>query len=104
MNTKYSSIPTTISQSGTEPNQLYTQITPEKSAALAEERIFVYMPKVTMNNAGIAKFVPSQFTIINGEVSVHPQYIEYLRSTLASSDILASPEEPTDAQIWLKEV
>jgi len=51
-------------------NKLYTQIVPEKPSILAEERVFVYVPKVTSNAAGIAKFLPEQFTVINGQVSI----------------------------------
>jgi len=56
------------------PQRIYTSIVPEKPAVLAEERIFVYVPKVTFNSAGIAKFVPEQFNILNGEVSLNQNY------------------------------
>jgi len=56
------------------PQRIYTAIVPEKPAVLAEERIFVYVPKVTYDSAGIAKFAPTQFTILNGEVSLNQNY------------------------------
>ena len=51
-------------------NRLYTIIIPEKPNILAEERIFVYVPKVTYNSPGIAKFEPAHFFVIDGKVSL----------------------------------
>jgi len=52
------------------PHRLYSLIVPEKPAIIAEERIFVYVPKVTYHHAGIAKFEPAHFNIIDGKVSL----------------------------------
>ena len=60
------------------PNRLYTLLIPEKPDILAEERIFVYVPKVTYNSAGIAKFALTQFNVINGEVSLNSNYLTKL--------------------------
>jgi len=56
------------------PQRVYSLIVPEKPAILAEERIFVYVPKVAYDVAGIAKFAPTQFNILNGQVSLNQSY------------------------------
>ena len=55
--------------------RLFTAIVPEKPNILAEERIFVYVPKAAYNVAGIAKFLTNQFNIVNGEVSLRTDYL-----------------------------
>jgi len=70
-------------------NRLYTQIIPEKPSILAEERIFVYVPKVAYGSAGIAKFATGQFNVINGEVSLKPSYLaEMLASNLIKPELI----------------
>jgi hypothetical protein len=57
------------------PHRLYTLLVPEKPAILAEERIFVYVPKVSYDHAGIAKFAAEHFNIVNGTVSIKPEVL-----------------------------
>ena len=88
------------------PTRLYTQIVPEKPSILAEERIFVYVPKVAYSTAGIAKFESTQFNIIDGEVSLKQSYLaEVLASNLLKPEvILVVTELPTaglDNRIYL---
>jgi hypothetical protein len=71
------------------PNRLYMQIVPEKPSILAEERIFVYVPKVAYNSAGIAKFAANQFNVINGEVSLKTTYLsELLAANLITPNLI----------------
>lgn len=71
-------------------NRLYTQIVPEKPTILAEERIFVYVPKVSKDNAGIANFSSIQFDIINGKVYIKPSYLaQFLGLEPVLNDLLS---------------
>ncbi len=55
--------------------RLYTQLVPEKPNILAEERIFVYVPKVAYNRPGIARFATNQFNIVDGQVSIKQSFL-----------------------------
>lgn len=83
--------------SQTVSNRLYTQIIPEKPSVLAEERIFVYVPKVTNNRAGIARFLTEQFNIVDGEVSIKSSYLNniILGSLLTLELVLIVTELPS---------
>jgi len=71
------------------PNRLYTQVIPEKPAILAQERIFVYVPKVAPNIAGIAKFKSEHFIVSNGEVLLRQSYLtQLILSNLIALDII----------------
>jgi hypothetical protein len=88
------------------PNRLYQQIVPEKPSILAEERIFVYVPKASYDNAGIAKFAIEQFNIIDGRVTIKQSYLsQMLSSNLIKPEvILIVTELPTiglDNRIYL---
>lgn len=85
-----------------EPTNLYAEIVPEKPSILAEERVFVYIPKVTSASLGIAKFTASQFNIVNGEVSLKPAFVEELQETTAAPSFIVSAEEPALVQTWYK--
>ena len=100
----YSTISATVQleNNAIEPTQMYSQLTPEKPSVLAEERVFVYIPKATYNSYGIAKFLPTQFTIVNGEVQLNPHFITTLKEALARPDLITSVEEPEDIQLWYK--
>ena len=70
-------------------NRLYTQITPERPLAMAEQKSYVYVPKVTRDSAGIAKFSTDQFNVIDGEVSIKFNYLtNLLSSNLITPDIV----------------
>lgn len=60
------------------PHRLYTLLVPEKPAVLAEERIYVYVPKVSPGVAGIARFAQQQFNVLQGEVSLNQTYLAEL--------------------------
>lgn len=78
------------------PNRLYSLIVPEKPSILAEERIFVYVPTVAYNSAGIAKFAREQFNIVDGEVSIKPSYLtqEVLANLIKMSLVITVAELP----------
>lgn len=71
------------------PNRLYSLLVPEKPAILAEERIFVYVPKATYNTPGIAKFDTEQFNVYEGEVSIKQSYLtEFVLTLLSQPNII----------------
>ncbi len=79
------------------PNRLYTQLIPEKPAILANEHIFVYVPKVTRNTAGIAKYVLEQFNIVDGQVSLRDDYLtQKIMSSLLQLEIIMVVTELPD--------
>lgn len=94
MNTRYATIKTDLVDPELEPvksvpTKLYTLIVPEKPPILAEERIFVYVPKVTIEHAGIAKFSSEHFNIVEGEVSLKESYLsEWLATNLLNPDLI----------------
>jgi hypothetical protein len=76
------------------PHRLYKLLVPEKPAILAEERIFVYVPKASYDSAGIAKFKPTQFNIVDGEVSLKQNYLSTLISEkLINTEVIVVIEE-----------
>lgn len=79
------------------PNKVYAEIIPEKPNILAEERIFVYVPKVGFNSPGIAKFAAEHFNIVGGEVSLKNSYLTNLiiSSLLKLNLILVVTELPS---------
>ena len=78
-----------------EPTNLYAEIVPEKPSILAEERIFVYIPKVAPGSLGIAKFMNSQFNVVDGEVSLKPDFVAELQQAAAEPSFIVSADEPT---------
>lgn len=83
---------------------LYSSLVPEKPSILAEERIFVYVPKASYDNAGIAKFATDQFTILDTEVSLNSEFIQELKEWLAKPDMVVSVDTPADSQLWYKDL
>lgn len=51
-------------------NFFQTNIVPDKPKVLENERVFVYVPKATGTNPGIAKFDNTDFNVSNGNVSL----------------------------------
>jgi hypothetical protein len=82
-------------------NTLYAAIVPEKPAVLAEERIFVYVPKVTPSTPGIAQFALNQFIIVNGQVFLRDTYIQSIAESDSNSGMTVynSIEEAQAANI-----
>lgn len=84
-------------------NQLYQQIVPIKPNILAEERIFVYVPKVTIDQAGIAKFSSDQFNIIGGQVFIQDEYLlnAILTQFMKATSIYVNKYEPTETEDYI---
>jgi len=69
-------------------NIFQQQITPRKPRVLAQERIFVYVPKASNTTAGIASFEQRDFAVNNGQVTLRWPF-EMIIETLA--DPIAQP-------------
>lgn len=102
-------IPEVKQYAHTATNRLYASIIPEKPNILAEERIFVYVPKVTRDTAGIAKFLVEQFNVINGVVSIKSNYLfEMLSNALLKPDLIiivtTLPAQGSPNRIYLRPI
>lgn len=59
-----------------ENNVIYTVVTPDVPKAIPGEQLYVYVPRASFTNPGIAAFDSTQFTIdANGIVSIKNEYI-----------------------------
>lgn len=59
-----------------ENNVIYTVVTPDVPKAIPGEQLYVYVPRASFTNPGIAAFDSTQFTIdANGIVSIKDEYV-----------------------------
>lgn len=59
-----------------ENNVIYTVVTPDVPKAIPGEQLYVYVPRASFTNPGIAAFDSTQFTIdANGIVSIKNEYV-----------------------------
>lgn len=59
-----------------ENNIIYTVVTPDVPKAIPGEQLYVYVPRASFTNPGIAAFDSTQFTIdANGIVSIKDEYV-----------------------------
>ena len=61
-----------------ENNVIYTVVTPDVPKAIPGEQLYVYVPRASFTNSGIAAFDSTQFTIdANGIVSIKDDYLTH---------------------------
>lgn len=73
-----------------ENNVIYTVVTPDVPKAIPGEQLYVYVPRASFTNPGIAAFDSTQFTIdANGIVSIKNEYVtqnEFNKAQFAISE------------------
>lgn len=73
-----------------ENNVIYTVVTPDVPKAIPGEQLYVYVPRASFTNPGIAAFDSTQFTIdANGIVSIKNEYVtqnEFNKTQFAISE------------------